>query len=100
MFTSIPYDEGWKVLVDGKEQKPEKILDSFMAIWLTSGNHTVTMEYMPKGLIPGAAISAASAVLLALIAAGGHLLRRYRRELEYEQDAETEQMEPEHPDEM
>ena len=89
LFTSIPFDAGWKVLVDGKEQEPEKILDSFVGIWLSAGSHTVTLEYMPKGLIPGALISAASVLLLALIAAGGHLLRRYREDLEYEQDAEA-----------
>ena len=37
------------------------------------------MEYTPKGLIPGALISGGSAVLLALIALGGWLLRRYRK---------------------
>ena len=89
LFTSIPFDAGWKVLVDGKEQEPEKILDSFVGIWLSAGSHTVTMEYTPKGLIPGALISAASVLLLALVAAGGHLLRRYREDLEYEQDAEA-----------
>ena len=89
MFTSIPYDEGWKILVDGKEQKPEKILDSFVGIWLSAGSHTVAMEYTPKGLIPGALISGGSAVLLALIALGGWLLRRYREEQAYEQDADA-----------
>ena len=89
MFTSIPYDEGWNVLVDGKEQKPEKILDAFVGIWLSAGTHTVTMEYTPKGLISGAIISGVSVVLLALIALGGYFLRRYREEQEYEQDADA-----------
>lgn len=89
LFTSIPFDAGWKVLVDGREQEPEKILDSFVGIRLSAGSHTVTMKYTPKGLIPGAMISAVSAVLLALIAAGGHMLRRYREELEYEQNADA-----------
>ena len=128
LFTTIPFDAGWKITVDGREQEPKKVLDSFVGIWLSAGNHTVSMEYTPKGLIPGTLISAASAVLLALIAAGGHLLRRYREDLKYEQDAEaydpyvdedgvpeqtapsgsekaysehleTEQTEPDHPDE-
>lgn len=128
LFTTIPFDAGWKITVDGREQEPEKVLDSFVGIWLSAGNHTVSMEYTPKGLIPGTLISAASAVLLALIAAGGHLFRRYREDLKYEQDAEaydpyvdedgvpeqtapsgsekaysehleTEQTEPDHPDE-
>ena len=39
--------------------------------------------------MPGRLISAASVLLLALVSAGGHLLRRYREDLEYEQDAEA-----------
>ena len=80
LFTTIPYDTGWKVLVDGKEQETEKILDSFVSIRLTPGPHTVAMKYTPNGLIPGAVVSAVSAVCLALIAAGGYFLRRYRDE--------------------
>ena len=80
LFTTIPYDTGWKVLVDGKEQETEKILDSFVSIRLTPGPHTVAMKYTPNGLIPGAVVSAVSAMCLALIAAGGYFLRRYRDE--------------------
>lgn len=98
MFTSIPYDTGWKILVDGKEQEPEKILDSFVSVWLTAGTHTVTMEYTPKGLMPGAIISGVSALILIFIAAGGQMLRRYREEQEYEDDLDfEEESEEEHP---
>ena len=98
MFTSIPYDTGWKILVDGKKQEPEKILDSFVSVWLTSGTHTVTMEYTPKGLMPGAIISGVSALILIFIAAGGQMLRRYREEQEYEDDLDfEEESEEEHP---
>ena len=51
-----------------------------MSIRLTPGPHTVAMKYTPNGLIPGAVVSAVSAVCLALIAAGGYFLRRYRDE--------------------
>ena len=99
MFTSIPYDTGWKILVDGKKQEPEKILDSFVSVWLTAGTHTVTMEYTPKGLMPGAIISGVSALILIFIAAGGRMLRRYREEQEYEDDQDfEEESEAEHPE--
>lgn len=101
MFTSIPYDTGWKVLVDGKEQEPEKILDSFVSVWLTAGTHTVTMEYTPKGLMPGAVISGVSALILIFIAAGGRMLRRCREEQEYEDDLDfEEESEEEHPQQL
>ena len=99
MFTSIPYDTGWKVLVDGKEQEPEKMLDSFLGVWLTAGPHTVTMEYTPKGLMPGTVISGVSALILILIAAGGRMLRRYREEEEYEDEPDFEEESgEEHPE--
>lgn len=85
MFTSVPYDEGWKVSVDGEEQKPVKMLDAFIGVKLSAGTHTVTMEYMPKGLIPGAVVTAASAAVLILIALGGYALRRYRKDESYNQ---------------
>jgi uncharacterized membrane protein YfhO len=74
LFTSIPYDEGWTVLVDGEEQPAEKMLDAFISIQLNPGSHTVEMHYMPKGLRPGALISAASLILLILAAVAEHVL--------------------------
>jgi uncharacterized membrane protein YfhO len=74
LFTSIPYDEGWTVLVDGEEQPAEKMLDAFISIQLNPGSHTVEMHYMPKGLRPGALISAASLILLIVAAVAEHVL--------------------------
>lgn len=91
MFTSIPYDEGWNILVDGKKQEPEKILDAFLGIRLTAGAHTITMEYTPKGLLPGAAISAGSAIILILIAVGGRMIRHYRETLEEDEEENEEE---------
>ncbi len=78
MFTSIPYDEGWKIKVDGEEVKTEKMLDAFVGISLSAGTHTVTMEYTPSGLILGAVVTAASLMILILIILGGMAVRRYR----------------------
>lgn len=70
LYTSIPYDEGWTVTVDGEEVAPEDLLavgDSLLAVQLESGSHTVTFSYTPKGLPAGAGISIcalAAAILL------------------------------------
>ena len=49
MFTSIPYDDGWKIFVDGTEIEPEKIANAFFGIRLTAGEHLIEMDYTPKG---------------------------------------------------
>lgn len=52
LFT-IPYGKGWKVYVDGIEQSVYKADIGFLAIELGKGHHTVVLEYMTPGLIPG-----------------------------------------------
>ena len=90
MMTTIPYDEGWTILVDGVEQPAEKMLDAFIGVRLTPGSHIVSMKYEPEGLKLGAAISMASIVILLLIAAGGRYLRQHWDEEEYENDLKEE----------
>ncbi len=84
LFTSIPYDDGWTILVDGIKQQPEKILDAFISVRLTPGEHTISMSYTPDGLKAGWAITISSAVLLLLLVLGGNYLRKQREEDELE----------------
>jgi uncharacterized membrane protein YfhO len=52
IYTSIPYDESWKIKVDGKEVKPIMLLDALIGIEVEPGEHTITMEYKDNYLIP------------------------------------------------
>ncbi len=47
LFTTIPYEEGWTIKVDGKEVEPTVISGTFIGVKLDSGTHTVSMSYMP-----------------------------------------------------
>lgn len=68
LMTSIPYDEGWTVYVDGVKTKPRKGLDTFLALDLTEGKHEIKMKFTPQGLYPGMVISGGSILVLVLIA--------------------------------
>ena len=57
LYTSIPYDKGMKVLVDGKEVEQIKIFDTLIGIELESGEHTIEFKYVPRGLKEGAVMS-------------------------------------------
>ncbi len=46
LFTSIPYDDGWKVSVDGERIETFSVLDgAFLAVELAPGEHTLIFTY-------------------------------------------------------
>ena len=57
LFTSIPFDPGWKAYIDGKEVDIDPIDNAFISIKLDEGTHDVRFEFIPKGLILGVYIS-------------------------------------------
>lgn len=67
LFTSIPYDEGWSIYVDGKKAEKIKLLDAFIGLKLEKGQHEIEFKYVSSGIIEGAVISAVSLALLLLI---------------------------------
>lgn len=93
MFTTVPYDAGWSILVDGVEQKPEKILDAFIGVPVTAGTHTIEMKYRPQGLNQGMVITFASLAVLLLIAGGGIYQKRRREQQELSEDTEEDRSE-------
>ena len=76
MYTSIPYDKGWTVLVDGQVTETRALFDTFLAVDLQAGTHKISFSYKPEGLRQGAWITAASAASLVVLAVGGYALRR------------------------
>lgn len=46
LFTSIPYDKGWRVNMDGESIETFPVLDgAFLAVELTPGKHTLVFTY-------------------------------------------------------
>ncbi|MGN0267426.1 MAG: YfhO family protein, partial [Lachnospiraceae bacterium] len=74
-FTSIPYDPGWTLYVDGEKTTYYGFKDAFISCDLSAGSHTIRMEYRPDGLIPGLLISLLTGILLV----GYEICRRRRR---------------------
>ena len=57
IYTSIPYDEGWSIYIDGIKAKPIKLGDSQLCAYIKQGNHKVRFKYTPKGLKAGIAVT-------------------------------------------
>lgn len=79
LFTSIPYDKGWTVYVDGTEWRSRKMMDTFLAVDLPQGSYTITFAYEPEGLRLGAYITG-GCILFLVMMMGIHQLIRKRKE--------------------
>lgn len=67
VFTSIPYDEGFKVYIDNKKIKTFKIDDSFLAFDINEGTHNIKIKYKIPHFKTGIIISVLSILILGLI---------------------------------
>ena len=50
MLSTIAYDIGWKVYVDGKSVDTYKIADSYLAFDIKKGSHKIKLVYYPDGM--------------------------------------------------
>lgn len=60
IYTSIPYDKNWKIVIDGKmvdNNNISTINDSFIALKTTQGEHTIEFVYETPNLYTGCFIS-------------------------------------------
>lgn len=65
-YTSIPYDEGWKIYIDGQEAKTFSIgNNAHLCTTVKHGEHTVKIKYSPRGQRLGFAVSACGILALA-----------------------------------
>ena len=53
MLTSIPYEEGWTVKVDGETVEHFEVAQALIGIPVGAGTHTVEMSYTPPGFSYG-----------------------------------------------
>jgi len=63
LLLTIPYDEGWTILVDGKETEFSCVGGALTGVHLTEGEHSIEMKYTPSGLWLGTGITLVSALL-------------------------------------
>lgn len=68
MFTSIPYDEGWNIYVDGEKVELYEANNSLISFYVEgAGEHTLEMKYMPTTVALGIGVSVICLVIYILI---------------------------------
>ncbi len=60
LYTSIPYDEGWNIYIDGEKADTFALGEALLTAPIKHGKHTVEFRYSPRGMNYGVVISAAS----------------------------------------
>ncbi|EMB73534.1 TPA: YfhO family protein [Streptococcus mutans] len=80
LFTSIPYNAGWHVKVDGKTLKTQEVWNAMLAFKLPSGKHQIKLYYIPQGLIYGSLITLLSLIFVISILRKSRQLRKKQEE--------------------
>ena len=80
LFMSMPYEKGWTVYVDGEKTETMPVLHAMMGARVSAGHHTITLEYMPEGLVTGVIVSGVAVILFGVIAFFDFRKRRRRKE--------------------
>ena len=63
LLTTIPYDRGWSIKVNGNAVDAAAAQGVFTAIPVSQGKNTIEMSYIPPGLIPGALVTLLSLLI-------------------------------------
>lgn len=82
LYTSIPYDTGWKITIDGKEVSKKSMIalgDGLTAIKVKKGNHEINFTYHVPGMSTGIKITGFTVVMFLLWLAVSLLRKRSKK---------------------
>ena len=80
LFMTLPYAEGFKAYVDGRQARIIPVNDALMSLELEPGTHTIGLYYTPPALETGIIITVASLVILAFLTLGRQFIRYIKEE--------------------
>lgn len=63
MVMTLPFDEGWKIVVNGSEVKKYDVNGGFIGISLKKGDNQIEMYFVPKGFKFGIILSVTGCVI-------------------------------------
>lgn len=51
MLFTIPYEDGWRIIIDGNKAEKQKVFDTLIAVKISKGTHQIALKYTPKGFL-------------------------------------------------
>ncbi len=76
VMLALPFEKGWKVYLDGREQEIFRANLGFQGIMVEKGTHQIELRYQAPGLIPGLVCSICCWTAFLLLAYRSRQLRR------------------------
>lgn len=67
MVLTLPYDEGWKIQVNGQDVKKYQVNGGFMGIPLSAGDNQIDMYFVPEGFKSGVIMTGVGTLLLGVL---------------------------------
>lgn len=67
LITSVPYEKGWTIRVNGEKRKPQTFGGAFIALDLEPGEYEIEMNYVPAGRNLGIMISVITVIMFIII---------------------------------
>lgn len=77
VYTSIPYDKGWKVYVDGEKVETFALANSLLCFDAPAGTHKITFKYVIPGFALGLTISSLSTLGILIGSIYGDKIKKY-----------------------
>ncbi len=82
IFTTIPYDKGWTVKIDGERVETYENLDALLGFDSPAGEHEIELRYMPDLYVTAAKLSVTGAALFLATLGGEFVWRLIRKNKE------------------
>lgn len=79
LLMTIPYNDNWRIKIDGAPVSATQVLGALMAVDVDAGAHTIEMHYTPAGLYIGCAVSGCALLILCIIACSGKKAQRKKK---------------------
>lgn len=67
LYTSIPYEDGWTIKIDGEKVETYRVMDALLACDLPAGEHEITLTFLPAEVVVGSIISGVGIAALVLL---------------------------------
>ena len=63
LFTSLPYQKGYTIIIDGKKVTPEIVNKAFLGCPISKGKHKITIEFKAPGKQLGLTLTIISSLI-------------------------------------
>lgn len=85
LILSVPYEDGWRVRINGREVEPALFGGTLMAFDLEAGEYSISLHYTPEGTWAGVCLTVLSVCVFGALAIRGYAKGRKMKHAKQEE---------------